>query len=72
MRKVLTISIPENIEKEIDQFVKEENSSRSEVIRKAIMDYIYFKKLRKLREKMMLKAQSKKAYTDEDIFKTVS
>jgi len=56
MRKALAISITEELEKGINQLVKEENNSKSELIRKAIKDYIYFKKLTKLREKMMLKA----------------
>jgi len=72
MRKALTISITEELEKEINQLVKEENNSKSELIRRAIKDYIYFKKLKKLRETMMLKTDAQKVYTDEDIFKIVS
>jgi len=68
----LTISITEELEKEINQLVKEENNSKSELIRRAIKDYIYFKKLKNLREKMMLKTDAQKVYTDEDIFKIVS
>ena len=68
----MTISITEELEKEINQLVKEENNSKSELIRRAIKDYIYFKKLKKLRETMMLKTDAQKVYTDEDIFKIVS
>jgi len=68
----LTISITEELEKEINQLVKEENNSKSELIRRAIKDYIYFKKLKNLRETMMLKTDAQKVYTDEDIFKIVS
>jgi len=43
MRKALAISITEELEKGINQLVKEENNSKSELIRKAIKDYIYLK-----------------------------
>ncbi len=72
MRKILTISIPDDLEKEIDTLAKEENSSKSEIMRNAIKDYIYFKKLKKLRNKMLLRIENKKIYTDEDIFDIVS
>ncbi len=72
MRQALTISLPEKTALEMDKFIKEEGNTRSHFIREAIQDYIYFRKLRKLRDKMTLKAQKNKIFTDEDVFKLVS
>ena len=75
MRQALTISIPEPIKKEVDGFVAATGITRSELFRKAVDDYMYFAKLKQMRNKMMLMAAKHnrgKFYTDEDIFKLVS
>jgi len=72
MRQVLTISLPENLNKEMNQYMKEEKITRSDLVREAIFDYIYFKKLKHLRDKMIIKSQKSGIYTDEDVFELIS
>ena len=57
---------------EIDKFIIEDGNTRSDFIREAIKDYIYFRKLRKLRDKMLLKARKNNVFTDDDVFNLVS
>jgi len=52
--------------------MKEEGITRSDVIRESLKDYIYFRKLKKLRNKMIIKAQKNGIFTDQDVFDTVS
>lgn len=72
MRQTLTISVPPVLKGEIDMLVKEDGSTRSDLIRESISDYIYFRKLKKIRDKMITKAQKIGVYTDEDVFDRVS
>ncbi len=68
MRKSITISIPEELEKEIDTATKEEGYTRSDLIRESLKDYLYFRKLNKLRDVMRLKARNQGIVTDQDVF----
>jgi metal-responsive CopG/Arc/MetJ family transcriptional regulator len=57
MRDTIRISLSNNIKKEIDQIIKEDGISRSDIILKSLNDYLYFRKLNKLRNKMIFKAR---------------
>ena len=72
MRQTLTISIPKEIKKELDQATEEEGISRSDIVRESLRDYLFVRRFRALRNKMMAKAQSKGVYTDQDVFDRVS
>lgn len=71
MRKSITISIPEEMDKEINTVIKEEGYTRSGLIRESLKDYLYFRKLNKLRDKMRLKAKKQGIITDQDVFNKV-
>ncbi|HBD94852.1 MAG TPA: CopG family transcriptional regulator [Spirochaetia bacterium] len=72
MRQALTISLPESINKQLNRYIKEENTTRSDFVREAISNHLYFKKLQKIRNKMILFAQSQGIFTDEDVFSKIS
>ena len=63
MRQALTISLPEHLNNEINDFLNQENINRSDFIREAINDYIYYKKLKKLRDKMLIHAEKNNIFT---------
>ena len=65
-----TISLPEELEAALDEAAREEGLSRDRVINKALADYLFVRKFRLLRDRMMRKTQT--LYTDEDIFNQVS
>jgi len=72
MRQVLTISLTKALSNEVDSFINEENMNRSELIREAVTDYIYFKKLKKLRNRMLMHSKKSNIFTDEDVFDLLS
>jgi len=72
MRQALTISLPEKINKELNRFIREENTTRSDFVREAISNHLYFKKLQKIRDKFIPHAQNLGIYTDEDVFNLIS
>ena len=72
MRETITISIPEAIKKELDEVTAQEGISRSDLVRESLRDYLFIRRFRILRSKMMARAQAQGVYTDQDIFNRVS
>jgi len=72
MRETVSISLPDEIKTELDQVVKEEGLSRSDLVRQAINDFLFIRRFRMLRGEMMVRAQEMGIYRDEDVFDRVS
>ncbi|HXG66620.1 MAG TPA: CopG family transcriptional regulator [Blastocatellia bacterium] len=70
MNEAITVTLPEEIRLALQEATHEEKLSESELIEKALSDYLFVRKFRILRERMMKTAQ--KEYTDQDIFDLVS
>ncbi|NLF32118.1 MAG: ribbon-helix-helix protein, CopG family [Planctomycetes bacterium] len=72
MRRVISVSLPEDLRKELEQFTAEEGMSRSEIIQASLRDYMFLRRFRSLRGRMMLHAQQEGLFTDQDVFDRVS
>ena len=70
MSQTIVIDLPEETKAALDDAVREEGVSQNELIERALKDYLFIRRFRNLREKMM--SQSPEAYTDQDIFDQVS
>jgi metal-responsive CopG/Arc/MetJ family transcriptional regulator len=72
MRETVTISLPRSIRRELDKIAKEEGISRSDVLRQSLEDFLFVRRFRQLRQRMMAAAQTQGIFTDEDVFNRVS
>ena len=72
MRETVTISLPQAIRRELDKVAKEEGVSRSDVLRQSLEDFLFVRRFRQLRQRMMAAAQAQGIFTDEDVFTRVS
>jgi metal-responsive CopG/Arc/MetJ family transcriptional regulator len=72
MRDTVTISLPRAIRRELDRVAKEEGVSRSDVLRQSLEDFLFVRRFRQLRQRMMAAAQAQGIFTDEDVFTRVS
>jgi len=72
MKQNVTVSLPEKISSDLRKIAKDEGISKSQIIRNALEDYIFIKKFRTIRSKMMAKAQAQGVFTDDDVFKKIS
>jgi metal-responsive CopG/Arc/MetJ family transcriptional regulator len=72
MRETVTISLPQSIRRELDRIAKEEGVSRSDVLRQSLEDFLFARRFRQLRQRMMAAAQAQGIFTDEDVFNRVS
>ena len=69
MRETITISIPEDIKRQLDKVTAQEGTTRSNIIRESLRDYLFIRQFRSSRKRMM--ANAPRAYTDQDIFDRV-
>ena len=72
MRETVTISLPRAIRRELDKIAKEEGVSRSDVLRQSLEDFLFVRRFRQLRQRMVAAAQAQGIFTDEDVFTRVS
>lgn len=72
MRETVTISLPQAVRRELDKVAKEEGISRSDVLRQSLEDFLFVRRFRQLRQRMMAVAQAQGIFTDEDVFTRVS
>lgn len=72
MSETITIRLSEEIKREIEKISESENISKSEVVRKAILNYIKIKEFKQLRAKILPYAEQEGLLTDEDVFKAIS
>ncbi len=70
MSQIITIDLPDETKAALDDPVREEGVSQEEIVEKALKDYLFIRRFRNLRERMM--AQSSEPYTDQDVFDKVS
>ncbi len=70
MSATLTIDLPEEVRKTLGKAAREQGVSENAYAARALQDYLFLKRFRTLRERMI--AESDKFYTDEEIFKLVS
>jgi predicted transcriptional regulator len=72
MRETVTISLPEAVRRELDRVARAEGLSRSDVLRQSLEDFLFVRRFRQLRQRMMASAQAQGIFTDEDVFTRVS
>jgi metal-responsive CopG/Arc/MetJ family transcriptional regulator len=72
MRSTLTISLPANIRKQLDNVSRSECVSRSDIVRESIRDYLFVRQFRALRKGMVQKAGQRGIHADQDVFDRLS
>lgn len=72
MRSTITVSIPQDVRKELDRVSDAEGVSRSDIVRESVRDYLFIRQFRALRKAMVPKAARRGIYTDQDVFDRVS
>ena len=72
MLETITLTLPREIKSALDDATRTEGVSSSELIGKALEEYLFLRKFRLLRERMILKAQAQGIYAEQDVFDRVS
>jgi predicted transcriptional regulator len=69
MSQTITISLPDDTKDALNSAASEEGLSESALIEKAVLDYLFIRRFRSLRERMI---SQDKNLTDQDVFNLVS
>jgi predicted transcriptional regulator len=69
MSQMITISLPDETRTALDDAANEEGLSENALVEKAVSDYLFIRRFRNLRERLMSQG---KDLTDQDVFDLVS
>ena len=69
MSQMITISLPDEMRTALDNAANEEGLSENALVEKALSDYLFIRRFRNLRERLMSQG---KDLTDQDVFDRVS
>jgi len=69
MSQMITISLPDETRTALDDAANEEGLSENAQVEKALSDYLFIRRFRSLRERLMSQG---KDITDQDVFDLVS
>jgi metal-responsive CopG/Arc/MetJ family transcriptional regulator len=72
MRSTITVSLPREVRKDLDRFSQAEGVSRSEIVRESVRDYLFLRRFRSMRKRMLPRAAARGVHTDQDVFDRVS
>ena len=56
MKGTVTIDLPEEVESALEEATREEGLSPKELVKKALADYLFIRKFKLLRERMMIES----------------
>ena len=69
MSQMITISLPDETRTALDDAANEEGLSENALVEKALSDYLFIRRFRSLRERLMSQG---KDLNDQDVFDLVS
>lgn len=72
MRASISVSLPEELKRELDRMKEAEGLSRSDLVREAVREYVFVRRFRSLRRELMPYAEAKGVFTDDEVFRETS
>ena len=72
MRAVLSVSLPEDLVKELDALAKKTGRSKSEIIRESVSLYLWEVRFKELKKRLRPFAKKSGFLTEDDVFKQIS
>lgn len=72
MRSVLSISLPEKVASQLDEFAKATGRTKSDIVKESISLYLWEERFREAQRRIGARAKRAGFVTEEEIFKAVS
>jgi predicted DNA-binding protein len=72
MRTVLSVSLPEKISSELEEYAKNTGRSKSDIVKESVSLYLWESRFQELQRRISRKAKQSGIVTEEDVFKAVS
>ena len=72
MRSVLSVSLPEKMAVELDVIAKETGRNKSDIVKESLGKFLWEKRFRRMKKRLIPKAKAAGLVTDDDVFKAIS
>jgi predicted DNA-binding protein len=72
MRNVLSISLPEQMARELSNFAKVTGRNKSDIVKESLSNYLWEIKFKDMKRRLAPKAKEAGFITDDDVFRAVS
>lgn len=72
MRTVMSISLPEQVAEQLEQYVRETGRNKSDVVRESIGLYLWEARLRDTQRRLGARAKRSGIVTEDDAFRAIS
>jgi predicted transcriptional regulator len=72
MQATIQVTLPDETRLELDDLMRIERTSPNQIITEALQEYLYFRKLRLLRDKLIAKPQARGITSEQDILDSIS
>jgi metal-responsive CopG/Arc/MetJ family transcriptional regulator len=72
VQQSISITLPGDLKEELDRVTEAEGVSQNELVREAVREYLFIRRLRSLRRRLMPYAEAQGVLTDEDVFREIS
>ena len=72
VRESVTISLPKETKEKLDRIVREEKINRSDIVKSALKQYFAIIEFRKIRNRMIPKAERNGIFDEDDVYKMIS
>jgi predicted transcriptional regulator len=72
MQATIKVTLPDETRLALDDLTRIERTSPNQIITEALQEYLYFRKLRLLRDKLIAKAQARGITSEQDILDSIS
>lgn len=72
MRTVLSVSLPEQISKELDNVSKRTGRNKSDIVKESLSLFLWEMKLKAVQKTLGPKAKRRGLVSEEDVFKAIS
>ena len=72
MRTVLSVSLPEKVASELDEYSQQTGRNKSDVMKEALTNYLWEERFKKTKKSLARKAKKAGIVTEDDVFKAAS
>jgi metal-responsive CopG/Arc/MetJ family transcriptional regulator len=72
MRSVLSVSLPEKLASDLDDYARKTGRNKSDIVKESVSLYLWEARFRKIRKQLSGKAKKVGIVTEEDVYKAIS
>lgn len=72
MRTILSISLPEEVSKKLNDFAKKTGRNKSDIVKEALSLFLWEMKLKEVQRRLGARAKRAGIVTEEDVFREIS